>query len=593
MNKPYTQNIIPGAAWLIHESSPESFYFPENQDADNATLEKKCIDFLRENVLPFIEKIDKSGRTLMPAILKKAGQENLLAITTPVKWGGLGKKFIDAGIATEILGAGNSFSVAYAAHTGIGLLPVLYFGNEYQQQKYLTELASGKCLGAYALTEPGSGSDAMAASTKATLSEDKNFYILNGQKCWITNGGFADIFTVFAKIEDDVDKNGRARLSAFIVEKNFPGFTQGPDEKKMGIKGSSTTTLFFNDCKVPVSNLLGEAGKGHIIAFNILNIGRLKLAQFNLGAIKKSYNKMIAQLPLLNTTAANLLQVQITKTSVKIFACEAAIYRTASLIQTMQSAADKEDQQILLKAADEYSIECAMMKIYASELLDVTVDVVFNMYAANALNGATDAFRDLLDARINRIYEGTNEVNRIFMIETLAKRFISGRLVLTNENNNSTIDNPDHVLENELSPEMELIKKSKKIFIEIFQLALKTYNNVLSKQQELIIPLSNIFKLIYHAESAALRTMAIKDKPGDVSYEQYSEMTRYFLYESIDSIYKYSKDCLEGFLEGDQLTAQMKKLDTLVSKTDFNLNASAKKIYSMMQNYFRQPVLAS
>ncbi len=590
MNKPFTQNIIPGAAWLIHESSPESFYFPENQDADNAALEKKCTDFLRENILLFIKEIDEAGRTLMPAILKKAGQENLLAIATPVKWGGLGKKFIDAGIATEILGAGNSFSVAYAAHTGIGLLPVLYFGNEYQQQKYLPALASGKCLGAYALTEPGSGSDAMAASTTATLSADKNFYILNGQKCWITNGGFADIFTVFAKIEGDVDKNGRARLSAFIVEKNFPGFTQGPDEKKMGIKGSSTTTLFFNDCKVPVSNLLGEAGKGHIIAFNILNIGRLKLAQFNLGAIKYSYNKMIAQLPVLNTTAANLLQVQITKTSVKIFACEAAIYRTASLIQTMQSAADKEDQQILLKAADEYSMECAMMKIYASELLDETVDIVFNMYAANALNGTTDAFRDLLDARINRIYEGTNEINRIFMIETLAKRFIAGRLALTNENNIFTTGNPDHILENEFSPEMELIKSSKKIFIEIFQLALKTYNNVLSKQQELIIPLSNIFKLIYHAESAVLRTLGIKDKPGNVSYEQYAEMTRYFLYESIDSIYKNSKDCLEGFLEGEQLNAQMKKLDTLVSKTDFNLNASAKKISCMMENKFKQPI---
>ncbi len=590
MKPDLTKNIYTGAGWLIHESCPKSFYFPENQDADNAALEKKCFDFLKENVLPFIEKIDESGRTLMPAILKKAGLENLIAITTPVKWGGLGKKFIDAGIATEILGAGNSFSVAYAVQTGIGFLPILYFGNESQQQKYLTALSSGKCLGAYALTEPGSGSDAMAASTKATLSEDKNFYILNGQKCWITNGGFADIFTVFAKIEGDVDKNSRARLSAFIVEKNFPGFSQGPDEKKMGIKGSSTTALFFNDCKVPVSNLLGEAGKGHIIAFNILNIGRLKLSQFNLGAIKKSYKKMIAQLPLLNTTATNLLQLQVTKTAVKIFACEAAIYRTASLIQTMQSDVDEYDQHILLKAADEYSMECAMMKIYASELLDETVDVVFKMYAENALAGTADALRDLLDARINRIYEGTNEVNRIFMIETLAKRFVSGRLSLTNEEHIFTNDTDENFLTYDFSIQMDLIKKSKKIFIEIFQTALHAFYNVLSKQQELIISLSNNFTLIFHAESAVLRTLSMKEKIGDVSYERYAEMTRYFLYESIDSIYKNSKDCLQSFLDGEQLDEQMKKLDSLNSKSNFNLNASAIKIYSMIQNDWQEKV---
>lgn len=591
MNKSFTQNIIPGAAWLIHESSPESLYFPENQDADNAAFEKKCTNFLQESVLPFIEKIDEAGRTFMPSVLKKAGQENLLAITTPVKWGGLGKKFIDAGIATEILGAGNSFSVAYAVQTGIGFLPILYFGNEYQQQKYLTALSSGKFLGAYALTEPGSGSDAMAASTTATLSDDKKFYILNGQKCWITNGGFADIFTVFAKIEGDIDKNGRARLSAFIVEKNFEGFTQGPDEKKMGIKGSSTTALFFNDCKVPVSNLLGEAGKGHIIAFNILNIGRLKLAQFNLGAIKKSYNKMIAQLPAINKTATKFLQHQIAKTAVKIFTCEAAIYRTASLIQTMQSATDEYDQQMLLKAADEYSIECAMMKIYASELLDETVDVVFNIYAGNALAGTTDALRDLLDARINRIYEGTNEVNRIFMIETLAKRYISGRLLLSEEAFISKIANRENIIENGLSIEMDLIKKSKEIFIEIFQLALHAFDNVLSKEQEMIISLSNMFSLIYHAESAALRTLAMQGKPGAESYEKYVEMTQFFLYESIDPIYKNGKDCLEAILEGEQLNVQMKKLDTLNSKSDFNLHAAAKKIYFKMQNNFREPVL--
>ncbi len=584
MNIPFTQNITPGAGWLIHESSPESFYFPEDQDADNAALERKCTNFLQENVLPFIKEIDEAGRTLMPAILKKAGQKNLLAIATPVKWGGLGKKFIDAGIATEILGAGNSFSVAYAVQTGIGFLPILYFGNEYQQQKYLTTLSSGKCLGAYALTEPNSGSDAMAASTTATLNADKNFYILNGQKCWITNGGFADIFTVFAKIEGDVDKNGRARLSAFIIEKNFAGFTQGPDEKKMGIKGSSTTALFFNDCKVPVSNLLGEPGKGHIIAFNILNIGRLKLAQFNLGAIKKSFNKMMKQLPSLNKTAANLLKHQIAKTAVKIFACESAIYRTASLIQTMQSGADEQDQQVLLKAADEYSMECAMMKIYASELLDETVDAVFNMYAANPLPGTTDAYRDLLDARINRIYEGTNEVNRIFMIETLAKRYISGRLLLSEEAFISKTGNRENILENELSIEMDLIKNSKKIFIEIFQSALNSYNNVLSKQQEMIILLSNMFTLIYHTESAALRTLAMQGKPGAESYEQYVEMTRFFLYESLDSIYKNSKNCLEAFLEGEQLNVLMKKIYTLICKSNFNLNTSAKKIYCFIEN---------
>ncbi|MBS1730699.1 MAG: acyl-CoA dehydrogenase family protein [Bacteroidetes bacterium] len=577
MNFNATLKILPGAGWLISEPDINNIHFPENQDADNAVLQKKCKEFLRDHVMPFIDEIDDAGRTRMPPLLKRAGKESLLAISIPVKWGGLGKNFIDAGIATETLGAGNSFSVAYAAHTGIGLLPILYFGNEWQRQKYLPSLCSGEYLGAYALTEPNSGSDAMAASTTASLSDDQKYYLLNGQKCWITNGGFADIFTVFAKIKGDNEQQGQERLSAFIVEKNFEGFTQGPDEKKMGIKGSSTTALYFDNCKVPVSNLLGEAGKGHIIAFNILNIGRLKLAQFNLGAIKYSFQKMVDQLPVL-VSNAGILEYYIVRTAVNIFTSEASIYRTASLIQNMQPIGDKDDQHILLKAAEEYAIECAMMKIYASELMNETVDAVYNIYAENVVPGISDVLRNLLDARINRIYEGTNEINRIFMMTTLAKRFNSGRLTWNNEVNFSSLNS-----EGLMAPEKNLIQKSKQLFIEIFELSLKTFGHQFSHQQEIITCLSNIFTQIFHMESAILRVIAFKKMQDKELFEHYAEMARYFLYQSIDSIYKNGKDCLLAFLTGEILQQQLEKWVALESSVDFSLHKSAKKIFSYLK----------
>lgn len=343
MKKTTPNGTIVDTLWLLTEACPTTITFPEDICPLAKRQTEKYKAFLNREVSPFIEIMDAGDIQKMPLILKAAGKAGLLAIATPEKWGGLGKNFLEAGLATEILGAGNCFSVAYAAHTGIGLLPILYFGTEKQKEQYLHKLSSGEYMGAYALTEPQSGSDALAASTTAILSDDQKHYILNGQKCWITNGGFADIFTVFVKIKSTDPAVPDPGFSAFIVEKKFEGFTQGPPEKKMGIKGSSTTALYFNNCKVPVENLLGEAGKGHIIAFNILNIGRLKLAQFNLGAAKHSLQKITHTFQELDTVQQRIYQKKIALTATRIFACESAIYRTVSLIQSMHTTKQDKD----------------------------------------------------------------------------------------------------------------------------------------------------------------------------------------------------------------------------------------------------------
>src|SRR6202051_153979 len=275
------QTNIQGGEWLIRESEAADSFIPENFQEEQLMVKEMCASFLDTEVLPLIERIDKLEPGLMPSLLDKAGERGLLGVSIPEEFGGLGKDFITSSLVNEALGGGFSFSVAIAAHTGIGTLPILYFGTEAQKEKYIPKLASGEWKGSYGLTEPNSGSDALGAKTTAKLSTDGKYYLLNGQKCWITNGGFADIYTVFAKIDGD-------KFSAFIIERGFEGFTQGPEEHKMGIKGSSTVQLYFQDCKVPVENLLGEAGKGHIIAFNILNIGRLKLFAAALGGARRA-----------------------------------------------------------------------------------------------------------------------------------------------------------------------------------------------------------------------------------------------------------------------------------------------------------------
>src|SRR6187431_3735989 len=535
---------LKGGEWLIKESNAFETFTPEDFNEEQLMVKDMCLQFLQAEVHPIADRIDKLEPGLMPSLMVKAGEQGLLGASIPEELGGLGKDFVTSTIVNEYLGAGHSFSVAIAAHTGIGTLPILYFGTPEQKKKYIPKLVSGEWKGAYGLTEPNSGSDALGAKTTAVLSADGKHYILNGQKCWITNGGFADVYTVFAKVDSD-------KFSTFIVERGFEGFTQGQEEHKMGIKGSSTVQLYFQDCKVPVENLLGEIGKGHKIAFNILNIGRLKLAAAALGGSKRAstdsvqYAKTREQFkqPIANFGA---IKHKLADMAIKIFVGESALYRTANWIDKKEHellAAGKPFNEALLGGAEEYAIECAMLKVFGSEVLDFVVDEGVQIHGGNGFSAEYNISRAYRDRRINRIYEGTNEINRLLTLDMTLKRAMQGRLDLMGPAmsvQKELMSIPDFNADEEgaFVKEKKLIANLKKAILMASGAAVQKLMMKIEDEQEVLMNLADMAIETFNAESVLLRVMNMTDRQGETATQLYQDIMRTYLFDAADRVNK-------------------------------------------------------
>ena len=547
-----------------------------------------CLQFLNTEVLPIIDRIDKMEPGLMPSLMEKAGEQGLLGTSIPEDLGGLGKDFITSTLVNEGLGGGYSFSVAIAAHTGIGTLPILYFGTEAQKQKYVSKLASGEWKGAYGLTEPNSGSDALGAKTTAKLSDDGKYYILNGQKCWITNGGFADVYTVFAKVDGD-------KFTAFIVERGFEGFTQGPEEHKMGIKGSATVQLYFQDCKVPVENLLGEIGKGHIIAFNILNIGRLKLCAAALGGSKLALSSTVEyaktreqfQTPIANFGA---IKYKLAQMAIGIYAGESALYRTSKWIDDKEielQQSGKPFNEALLGAAEEYAIECAILKVHGSEVLDYVVDECVQVHGGNGFSDEYMASRAYRDSRINRIYEGTNEINRLLTVDMVLKRAMKGKLDLMGpamsvQKELMSIPEFGNDDETPFAKERKIVANMKKAILMTAGAAVQKLMMNLQNEQEILMNIADMAIETFVSESILLRIMKLVDKQGEAASSLQIDMMRCYLNDAVDIVNKAGKEAINAFAGGDEQRMMLLGIKRFTKAEPFNSKDARRRIANAM-----------
>ena len=582
------QSVIKGGEWIIKEVNSKDIFIPEEFNEEQLMVRDMCNQFIDTEVLPVVERIDKLEPGLMPSLLEKAGEQGLLGITVPEVYGGSGKDFVTAVIVAEYLGGGYSFSVANAAHTGIGTLPILYFGTDAQKEKYVPKLASGEYKGSYGLTEPNAGSDALSAKTTAILSADGKHYILNGQKCWITNGGFADIYTVFAKIDGE-------QFTAFIIERGTEGFTQGPEEHKMGIKGSSTVQLYFQDCKVPVENVLGEIGKGHIIAFNILNIGRLKLGAATLGGARRALSVTVQyaktreqfKLPIVKFGA---IRHKLAEMAIKMWVGETTLYRVSHNIDEQEQlllASGKTLSESLLGAAEEYAIECAILKVFGSEALDYVVDEGVQVHGGNGYSDEYQISKAYRDSRINRIYEGTNEINRLLTVDMVLKRAMKGKLDLMGPAmsvQQELMSIPDFGSEEEgaFAKEKKTIANFKKCILMVAGAAVQKLMMSLNKEQEILMNIADMSIITYHAESALLRLEKLTAMKGEAACSIQADIVRTYIYDAADAINKAGKDALNSFADGDELRMMNIGLKRFTKVDAFNSKEARRRICAQL-----------
>ena len=579
------KNPIKGGEFIIRNATPNEIFTPEEWSEEQEMIAQMCDDFIQQEVTPNIERIDAMEPGLMEKLLEKSGELGLLGLSVPEELGGMGLDFKTSLLAAERLGKGYSFSVAYGAHTGIGTLPLLYYGNDAQKKKYIPKLASGEWKASYCLTEPGSGSDANSGKTKAILSPDGSHYILNGQKMWITNGGFANFMTVFAKIDEDEN------LSAFLVEADSEGITLNPEEKKMGIKGSSTRQVFYNNVKVPVENLLSDRGNGFKIALNILNIGRIKLAGGVLGGAKEAITESIHYATQREQFGRSIskygaIRYKLAEQAIRTFVLESATYRAAQNIDDaidalIASGMDK--GQATLKGIEQFAAECAALKVAGSECLDYVVDEAVQIYGGMGYSAESPVERAYRDSRINRIFEGTNEINRMLTVDMILRRAMKGELDLMGPAMKiaselmsipAVSDLPEGVFGNEYKS----LEGFKKTILMVAGSAVQKLMMTLAKEQEVLMNIADIAIWTYQAESVLLRVEKIIQTQGEAAAIVHIAIAKTYVYDAADRIEKAAKDAINSFAEGDEARMMLMGLKRFTKTEPFNPKAARQTI---------------
>jgi butyryl-CoA dehydrogenase len=567
---------ILGGSFLLEERQTADVFTPEDFTEQHQMIGQTAEEFAVNEILPQAEKIEHKDFSITRALLKKAGDLGLSGVEIPEAYGGLEMDKVTAAVIADHIAKYAGFATTWGGHSGIGTLPIVYFGTEEQKKKYLPKLAAGEMVGAYALSEASSGSDALNCRARAQLSPDGKHYILNGEKMWITNAGFADLFTVFAKVDGE-------KFSAFLIEKDFPGFSVGGEEHKMGIRGSSTCPIILNDCKVPVENLLGEIGRGHIIAFNILNIGRFKLGAMCVGGgrvslenavayakQRKAFEKVIADFGLVREKIANMATL--------IYVGESLVYRTVGMMDVLLSEIDHaspEAAKETRKSIEEYAVECSILKVWGSEMIDYVVDETVQIYGGYGFVEEYPAERAYRDARINRIFEGTNEINRLIITGFLLKRAMSGQLPLMaaiKRLMDEVLSGPSvgEEIEGPLAEERKLVASAKKLGLFVAGSATQKYMQAIQEQQEVMGAIADMTIEIYAMESAVLRAQKIAEQKGEAAAALPIAMTRVYLSQAFDKLEAAAKKVIADVAEGDMLRTQLAILRRLAKHEPFN-----------------------
>jgi len=577
------RKILKSGEFLVSETDPKDVFIPEEFNEEQQMIAQSCRDFLGAEVYPKMTELEKGNRELMKSILKKSGELGLLGISVPEEYGGFGQSFVTQMLVAETTGAGSSFSVAYMAHCGIGTMPIVYYGSKDQRERYVTKLTTGELLGAYCLTEPGAGSDANSGKTNAKLSEDGKHYILNGQKMWITNAGFADTQVVFAKIDTD------RVLSAFIVESSLPGVVIGPDEHKMGIKGSSTAQIYYNDVKVPVENLLGKRGEGFRIALSILHLGRIKLGANVLGAAKNVVNDSVMYINERNLFGVLLssfgaIKHKLAEQVIRLFASESAVYRVSRDIDDLmvKMKVDCGDAgRGAIEAISHYAVEAAILKVVGSEMLDFISDEAVQIHGGMGYSAEMDVERGYRDARINKIFEGTNEINRLLVVDTALKRAMKGDFDLFGKAealyadlgkiSPEMIDGADYFTE-----KSKFVDNLKKVIMICLYGAVKKYPGSLTNDQEVMNNIAEMMMEVYLSESLCLRICKMESlgKGGPV----YRDILDVNIYDTADKIRKSASDAVWSFAPAAEASPVIRAIEALSRVRGVNVKGARRRI---------------